>query len=384
MKKRKFNLRNFLSRLFVGVLVVLLIVILPTAGSGTDGNLALIYNVFVGEKSKYQGIIEVWNVESFENGITSKTKLLNSIASDFQKKFKGVYVLVRNLTENECVNMLASGQCPDIFSCSYGVSTEIMDYIMPVAEENVNLYQNFLNAGRNDAGQLMGVAWCAGSYFLISTKANLEKAKVETLDEVNLLEIALKSGYQIEGKKKVTTVYSLGFGMGSYLVPQNAIATYTDSGELSISDYSLNSDNLKQSSYSAYCRFVASENVVLLGTQRDVCRMENKVSQGKVSDVIYQPLMKYTDLVQFAFMAKSDDKTKNEYKQKFVEWLTGEKAQQKVINSQMYAVSKIDYSSCLTSAMQDIILENIGNYSLNNVFVSKEEIGKLQGKINLY
>ena len=39
-----------------------------------------IYGVFLGNKSKYQGIIEIWNIDSFEAGNRSKTSLLNEIS----------------------------------------------------------------------------------------------------------------------------------------------------------------------------------------------------------------------------------------------------------------------------------------------------------------
>ena len=52
----------------------------------------------------------------------------------------------------------------------------------------------------NEKGELLGVPWCAGSYYLISTKSNLQKAKVD--GEVDLLEIALNHGYEVTNKKK--------------------------------------------------------------------------------------------------------------------------------------------------------------------------------------
>ena len=369
---------KWFKRFVVGVCVVVLLVVLPGVKLGSDKNLSLIYNVFVGAKSKYQGIIEVWNIDTFESGSISKTNIINSVAKTFQSKNKGLFILTRNITETECLNMLASGKVPDIFSCSYGVASEIYEYLQPYQNTRFDLYDNFIKAGQDKFGNQMGIAWCVGNYYLISTRQNLEKAKVADIENVSLIDIALTSGYVVKGKKNDKIVYSLGFGEGKYLVPQKAMTSYNDSGELLISENSVCIENVSQSSYSAYCKFLAGENVVLLGTQRDVIRMRNREMQGKVLDVIVQPLTKFTDLVQFAFLGKSDDQIKNEYKEKFVEMLAGEVGWTKVLKSDMFSGAKVDFNDFNGSVMQDIVLENIANYEIFNAFLEKEEIDKLQ------
>ncbi len=377
MKKFRFKLSFVFKRIISGLLAIVLLVFLPFVGMGSDGNAELIYNVFVGAKSKYQGIIEVWNIDTFESGTVSKTNLLNVAAKKFQEKNKGLYVLVRNVTENECLNMINDGQLPDMFSCSYGVAVSIKETLLGFDENAFDIYKNFLDAGKNQEGEQLGVSWCAGFYYLISTKLNLQKAKVVG-DEINLLESALEHGYEVESKKKTKTVYSLDFGMGKYLVPQMAIASYNENKKLSVSEKSFNAQNIKSSSYSAYCRFVASESVMLLGTQRDVFRMKNREVNGKVSDVIYQPLTKYTDLVQFMFMAKGESDVKNFYKQEFAKFLTSDYMQKKVVDVGLFSVKNIENVAIKQGVMQDITPENIANCKVNNVFLTKTEIDNLR------
>lgn len=377
MKKFRFKLSFVFKRIISGLLAIVLLVFLPFVGMGSDGNAELIYNVFVGTKSKYQGIIEVWNIDTFESGTVSKTNLLNVAAKKFQEKNKGLYVLVRNVTENECLNMINDGQLPDMFSCSYGVAVSIKETLLGFDENAFDIYKNFLDAGKNQEGEQLGVSWCAGFYYLISTKLNLQKAKVVG-DEINLLENSLEYGYEVADKKKTKIVYSLDFGMGKYLVPQMAIASYNENKKLSVSEKSFNVQNIKSSSYSAYCRFVASESVMLLGTQRDVFRMKNREVNGKVSDVIYQPLTKYTDLVQFMFMAKGESDVKNFYKQEFAKFLTSDYMQKKVVEVGLFSVKNIENVAIKQGIMQDIIPENIASCKVNNVFLTKTEIDNLR------
>ena len=376
MKKSK--VFSVLRRGVAGVLVVFLLVFLPTLGLRSDENLTLIYNAFVGAKSKYQGMIEIWNIDTFESGTVSKISILNDYAKTFQKDNKGLYFIVRNVTETECGYMLASGQKPDMFSCSYGVASELADYVDVFSDSEIDLLSNFKNAGMNLNGELSGVAWCSGAYFLISTNQSLEKANVDTEKPVSLLDLSLSLGYEKENKNYKTTVYSLGYGCHKYIMPQVALSSYNDNGELSISDLSINLEESKQSSYSAYCNFIAGKSVVLLGTQRDVVRMKNREKLGKASDVIFEPLTKFTDLVQFMFLTKCEDKTKREYMEKFVRFVLEKNQQTKLLEKSLFPVTSIDKNGLNLSVMQDIILENIESFRVFNVLMSKDEIERLQ------
>ena len=101
-----------IKRILIAILVVFLIFYLPRVRISNDDNLGLIYSTFVGQKSKYQGIIEIWNIDTFEGGKKSKTEFLTSVTKSFQLKNKGIFFMIRNITENECMNMLQAGQRP--------------------------------------------------------------------------------------------------------------------------------------------------------------------------------------------------------------------------------------------------------------------------------
>ena len=368
MKKKK--VWFVLRRVIAGVVAVILFIFLPFVGEANNENMSFIYNVFVGAKSKYQGILEIWNIDTFETGKKSKTSLLTEIGNVFQKKNKGVYLMVRNVTENECLNLLKDGAMPDLFSCSYGVAEKIKDYTQPISSNCDGVAENLLTAGKVNDVQ-MAVPWCFGSYYLISTQSALEKAGKVEFD--SLVNIALDCGYEKHNKKNTSVVYSLVFGMGKYLCPQTALSSYYDKGALKILNNSINLGSVSGTSYSAYCRYVAGESVVLLGTQRDVIRMKNREANGKVSDVKIEPLLKFSDLVQFVFSAKNNDETKNDCKEKFISFLVQTMAQEIIAESGVFSVIK-------TGVMQDIPFDKIGIYKVFNVFVSESEIKELREK----
>ena len=374
---KKFDKKKFFGvarRVCAGVLVIVLLVAVPMIKLSKNQDLEFIYEKFIGKKSEYQGMIEIWNIDTFEGANVSKTKLISQIANEFQTENKCVYFMVRNVTESECANLIASGQLPDIFSCSYGVAESVKKYATPI-NSNINLYDSFLKAGQDETGTQFGVPWCFGLYYLISTQGRLVAA--EKGEDVKLLDVCLDSGYVKSGKKEVV-VYSLELGLGKYSLPHRAISAYYNNGEFFISNKTINKTNVMQSSYSAYCNFIAGKSTMLLGTNRDVFRVKNREQNGKLADVVIQPLEKFSDLVQFAFMVDSGDELKNKYIQNFTTFLTEERAQQIVLSSGLFSANKSVKNASESGVMKDITPNNISDCKVLNVFLTKSEIEKLQ------
>lgn len=384
MKKRfKFNF-NILKRLIVAIFVIVLILVLPTLGLRKNDNLSMIYSTFIGSKSKYQGIIEIWNVDSFESGTISKTNLLNNLAKAYQKKYKGLYFMVRNLTETECINLISQGEKPDLMSCSYGVASELKDIFVPYSKDfNVEISENLLKAGKTQDG-LMAVAYAQGFYTLISTRERLEKAG-RVFEDLNvnykLSDVVFDLGYEIVGKKNTKQVYSLGFGDDKNLLPQTALKTYNKKGLQSKSNLSYKEMSVSQ--YSAYCDFIAGYSTILLGTQRDVYRIENRVNLGKLSDVIYESVLGFSDLVQFMLITNIENNDKLFYAQDFVRFITGEVGQNMVLNAGLVSVVNSSKLLINSSIMQDIVPQILeSNTKFNNIFISKDEIVSLKQNFN--
>lgn len=361
MKKRK--LIGF--RLFLLGLTLILVFIVPISGFVSGNDLNYIYSTFIGKKSDYNGIIEIWNIDSYESGIKSKSTYLEWCAKSFQKKNKGVYVLVRNLTQGECINLLSSGEKPDLISCSYGVADKIKDYCLTFESNDFSVSENILNAGKNENGKLVGLAWCMGFYSLISTKAKLEKANVD-LENVKLNEIAYDCGYEYKVNKKQRNSVSLTYGTGDYLMPENALIAYNKARSIQTNCIEENELKLK-SQYSAYSSFLANKATILLGTHRDIIRMMQREEKGKVSDVIYLPLTNWTDLVQFSFICKSDDSLRKSYAEKFAIFLTNRENQSQIESIGLFPVLKQN-ETLYKGAMRDIILENFSDLELKKLF----------------
>lgn len=361
---RKVKWKNIAFRTIVLIMAVMLVFVTTKANIEYGDDFKYIYSTFIGNKSAYNGMIEVWNIDSYESGLKSKSSYLEQMGKKFQKTNKGVYVLVRNLTIGECENLLNNGVVPDLISCSYGVSEKIKDFIRPFESDDVQVFDNFLNAGRTDDGNLYALPWCFGIYALISTKTKLEKAGYE-FEGVKLNEIVYESSYEYKIGKKIKTSKSLIFGSGMYLLPKKSLTAYNKSRSIQIEERINEELNLK-SQYSAYTSFLSDNATILLGTHRDVFRMMNREEKGKVSDVVYLPLLNWSDLVQFSFLCKNDDNQRKLIAEKFAKFLVDLSNQKMLEEIGMFPVVTVENLK-LKGVMCDIICENFSNIEVDRV-----------------
>lgn len=358
------KIKSVVFRVSILFLALVLVFVTPFLTFLVGDDLSLIYSTFIGKKSEYQGIIEVWNIDSFESGSVNKASYIEKVAQKFQKENKGTYVVIRNLTQGECQNLLAEGEIPDVFSCSYGVSELIKTYIKPYENIASNVADVFLNAGKINE-ELYALAWCVGFYCLISTKSKIEKAGIDA-DSAKLNEIVYDAGFEYKSGKHMKKSISLGFGTGLYLMPKNSLNAYNKARSVQLIEKE-SEENIAKTGYSAYCSFLANETTILLGTHRDVCRMKSREEKGKVSDVIYLPLNKWTDLVQYAFVTKKGNEARNILAEKFALFMVDMENQKDVDGIGLASViAGLEISN--NSVMRDIIPENFSDLELKSVF----------------
>ncbi len=362
MKKLKF--KNVMFRVFVLALAVIFVSFVPKLSFDAGDDLKYIYGSFIGQKSSYNGMIEIWNVDSFESGLKPKFSYLEEMAKRFQKKYKGVYVMLRNLTIGECENLIKAGTKPDLISCSYGVVEKIKPYVCAFEKSSQDVLQNFADAGKGEDGKTYGIAWCTGFYFLISTNSKLEKAGVD-VESAMLNKIAFDAGYEYKAGKKTKVSKSLVFGTADYLMPKNALKAYNKARSIQIQENENEELNLK-SQYSAYTSFLSNDATILLGTHRDVFKMQAREENGKVSDVVCLPLADWTDLVQFSFLIKNDNKERSEMAEKFALFLTEIQNQKQLEKIGLFSVTGAKNES-FKGVMCDITLENISDCELKKV-----------------
>jgi len=325
-----------MSKATLILLMVGLLLLFPIAHVAADDN-SLIHQKFFGKKAEYQGILRLWNIDSFEGGSNPKSSYLERMAMLFEKKNKGVYFMVENLSQDEVVASIKAGIYPDLVSFGTGMN-KFFEGKERVLDDSlaINILQPFYSAGLLE-GSLKAVAYMCGIYSLISTSERIEDALCDPNAPLSTLAFALSQ--DIEKRNETKHIYSLTFGKTEFTDAIEVFSRkFTDA-----SAYSLASSGIldkaynAQSPYMAYENFILGKSNMLLGTQRDVFRMENRLQIGKEVDAIYEPLGEYTDLVQY-FSVLVDEKSKYNTCCDFIKFVLSPAMQKELSRIGMFSV----------------------------------------------
>lgn len=324
-------------KLLVSIFVCLCLAIVPTlciSLSTVEDKLS--------KASNHKGILELWNIDSFEGGIASKTAYLTNRSIAYEKQNKGLYIMVKNYTEAECLNALEDGQRPALISFGAGVGSKLINYLSEIKGNYSRVKSQFLSAGKVGKTQF-AVPWCSGMYSLISSAELIEKSGQNLSGGLAPIAGLCGSERALKNGKKVIT-YSVAFGGSGYT---NSLGAFSaEFGKITSSPTAYNPDYTSKTPYGAYCDFVEGKANILLGTQRDVARIENRYTQGKIDNVVYQHLSQYTDLVQFIGIVNTTDTDIYNSANNFINYLLLPENQAVLAKIGMYSVTgEILYTS---------------------------------------
>ena len=365
-KNRKI-ISNILVRV-IGIILIALVFVGCITISVLSNKEGLLYQKFFGNKADVQGIVELWNIDTFESGTASKVSHLERMALQFEKQNKGAYILIKNMTYDECKELLSQGQLPDSFSFSAALAPAIKEYLTELEEQpSVNAVAT--SSARTSMQELLALPWCMGGYTLISTNERCERAGAVIND--NLFSNVYNLGYEKKLKKSTQIVYSVVYGEKNKNSPVSALEE-----EARVLGLSLNMDKLataqnstEMTQYNAYSYWASGKATVLLGTQRDLSRLDGRLKSGKEQGEIIYPLSYYTDLVQYIAVAKNQDKDKQKLCENFAKFLISSEAQKQLYKIGMFSVISLDeplYSDNLFSRLENSLT---GVNKIDNIFV---------------
>ncbi len=272
------------------------------------------------ENLGYKGIITVWHVDTFEGGSGSRKAFLLKIARNFEKVNNGVLVFVISHTPLSVQENFIKGSYPDIIS--YGAGVEVENVIsLPI--------ENYASGGIV-AEKNLAIPWCRGGYFLIKN------------NEFNIKNV----------NKNVCLVSN-----AEYTLPI-----------LSILDKNYNFNLKINTQYNAYSSFVNGEGEYLLGTQRDIVRLNNRGFNYSAT-----PLSEFNDLYQYVSVTSTNSE-KIEKSIDFINYLLSKESQQKLNEIDMFSCFyNVEYADEKMSQMQQI-----NNFNTISVFNKKENLTYLK------
>lgn len=247
------------------------------------------------QSRQYNGIISIWNIDTFEGGTYSRESMLNEFARAFQEKNKELYVLAQSYTAEEFDGQLAAGNRPDIVSFGTGAGALLKDSLRTY--RGTVTVRDDLAAGGSVGGRLFAVPWCMGGYAVFSTEKAVKEPKV------------------ITGSK--------------YTLP---LAAYIKNGLTAVLAE-------ESTQYTAYDSYTKNYQNLLLGTQRDVYRLGLKVDNAKINELTMKPLGRYTDLVQYMGIFEGVSDERAEMCEAFIAFATSDACQKKIQKLSMFTVN---------------------------------------------
>lgn len=202
------------------------------------GCVAAFVNYADGEEDDALQVLTLWQIDSFEGGRGSRAEYLRSLAQDFAKS-ANVYIEVTALSSDAARTNISAGVVPDIIS--YGAGFYGIESLV---------------------SEGYGKAWCRGAYCLIALSGT-DFSSVSTANTVIN-----------EGKDNLVSVAALLSGLqgADYAAPT-----------------------------SAYVSLISGEYDFLLGTQRDVIRLQTRGESFEV-----KPLPEFNDLYQYISVLTCD------------------------------------------------------------------------------
>ena len=271
--------------------------------------------------ASYQGVVELWNIETFEGGVGSREAWLKSRAAKFESANTGLFVHVTTLTVEQLEDKLANGEMFDMICFSRGVGAIVKESLAEITDSVGFVKDNYLLSGQVGGSQY-AVPLYSGAYCLF--------ARVEQLSQDKLVESALTQTYTRKVGKTNVELQPLVCGFTPYNSPLSALAMSGGHGVPKLS--------VDVTQYQAYEQFVANRTAVtLLGTQRDMYRLSQKEANGKIEKLGFATLGGYTDLVQYVGVSRNAGDKANACLD-YVKYLLSEQTQATLVNLSMFSV----------------------------------------------
>ena len=268
------------------------------------------YEIFKGVE-KEQTIYTIWHVETFEGGGKARIDYLKNIARYMEKKDETALFMIKLVDPRNLENALKNSQ-PDIISFGFGVGKIVLPYLTNF-ESSFDVRDELISSGSFNK-KLFAVPYIMSGYAMFKHNPNADEFHV---------------------------------GTTNYTAPENIY----------------NNLNLQpienESQYDAYKDFVYAKNVSLLGTGRDLFRINNLNNIGRTNAMI-TPIDTYTDLIQYISVTNSKKVT-----QKFVELALSNTFQNSLVD---YSLFSSKYNKLYNNGIYNDMEDAIYSCSIPNVF----------------
>lgn len=228
-------------------------------------------------------IYTVWHCETFEGGGKSRLPYLKNIAREIEKENAGVLIMIKTIDPAILESELKE-TTPDVISFGFGVGSVILPKLSPI-EKTYDVRDELVISGSFN-NKVYALPYIVSGYAMIKHSAEYS---------------------------------AFHCGENEYIKPSNIY------NKLNLQPVE------KESQYEAYKDFVYDKKVALLGSGRDVFRVNNLNNIGRTTAMI-SPIDSYTDLIQYLGLIKNDEITN-----KFLNYCLDDEHQNKLTEYSLFS-----------------------------------------------
>ncbi len=326
-KSRGIKLKSIGKVLFV-VFCLLFLIFTPFFVFNKDNyKMGMFFNLSHSSKV----VLTLYHIETFEGGTNSRTTYLNKRAEDFNKQNPNVFIVIKSMDKEELLLNLEDGKRPDMFSFGVGVGEYIVGFLAQL-NKNASVREDLQEFAKWD-NKILAYPYILSGYCVLS-HADSDNNDISTL----LTPKNQMSGFSYS-KTDINPVQALNVNGINYLS--------TNGSEFN-------------STYDAYLNFVNKKSVSLIGTMRDVARCKNREANFSLSNITYNMLGGYSDLIQYVSVVDNANSNRTYFSKLFAEFLLSEKSQSSLKSYGLFGTSKNKiYDTGYMSQFEDILLKNL-------------------------
>ncbi len=295
---------------FVAIIIILFMIFTPRFLLPALNADVISDEMYARREKFYYGVINVWQVDCFDGGTGSRAIWLKNICSGFERQYNGVYINVESISLTMANQLISEGKkLPDIISFGSGIA---------LSSENFEPLSLNLTQVRSEILDVCGetaVPWCMGAYFMISCDGDKNHWG--------------NDGRVVSNKKSSKTVYSVGIAeRAGYLAP---LALIQYCGEENLSAFHQELSVCSGTSQEMFEAYNYSQKINhMLGTQRDLYRLNAADSREMGRSSTLSLLSGYNDLFQYIGILKTEDEKKVYTMNAFIQYLLEESQQSKL------------------------------------------------------
>ncbi len=278
------------------------------------------------KREDWLGVLHVWHIGLWQAGKGSGSHFLAARGKEFERRHPGVFVEVESMTPDGALECFARGEAPDVVSFPGGWGQAATLSAFEESPQMEGIYEHLLISGQSGSKQL-ALPYMLSCYMLMYNEDLFSDADIEAplqAEAAGFTQLCARLTYSKKQGRKTISMIGLEAPEVSGNLPAAAI----------LAQRLIPGAN---SHVAGSAAFKARAAGMAIGGVRDLAEPERYAFSAKL-----EPLMSFTDMVQYIGVWKSARPEAKPYAREFAFGLLDEAAQKKLEGLYAFPVRPVE------------------------------------------